>query len=57
LSYVKVAERVAASPETIRRYYDKADLDDELARRRPDTDDLDILQDDDDESENEDNED
>jgi integrase len=43
LSYVKVAERVAASPETIRRYYDKADLDDELARRRPDTDDLDIL--------------
>lgn len=43
LSYVKVAERVAASPETIRRYYDKADLDDELARRRPDTEDLDIL--------------
>ncbi|WP_380675526.1 tyrosine-type recombinase/integrase [Salinigranum sp. GCM10025319] len=43
LSYVKVAERVAASPETIRRYYDKADLDDELARRRPDTEDLDIM--------------
>lgn len=43
LSYVKVAERVAASPETIRRYYDKADLDDELARRRPDTEYLDIL--------------
>lgn len=48
LSYVKVAERVAASPETIRRYYDKADLDDELARRRPDTEDLDILRGDDD---------
>jgi|GEM_PF-5634588 len=30
-------------PETIRRYYDKADLDDELARRSPETDDLDIL--------------
>ncbi|NIB99406.1 site-specific integrase [Halobacterium sp. R2-5] len=43
LSYVKVAERVASSPETIRRYYDKADLDDELARRRPETDDLDLL--------------
>lgn len=43
LSYVKVAERVASSPETIRRYYDKADLDDELERRRPDTNDLDIL--------------
>ncbi|WP_232702192.1 tyrosine-type recombinase/integrase [Halobacterium wangiae] len=43
LSYVKVAERVASSPETIRRYYDKADLDDELARRRPETNDLDIL--------------
>jgi site-specific recombinase XerD len=45
LSYVKVAERVASSPETIRRYYDKADLSDELARRRPETDDLDILND------------
>lgn len=48
LSYVKVAERVASSPETIRRYYDKADLSDELARRRPDTDDLDIFSDSDD---------
>jgi site-specific recombinase XerD len=45
LSYVKVAERVASSPETIRRYYDKPDLDDELARRRPETNDLDILHD------------
>lgn len=45
LSYVKVAERVASSPETIRRYYDKADLDDELERRRPDTEDLDIMND------------
>jgi len=44
LSYVKVAERVASSPETIRRYYDKPDLDEELARRRPETNDLDILQ-------------
>lgn len=42
LSYVKVAERVAASPETIRRYYDKPDLDEELARRRPQTEDLDV---------------
>lgn len=55
LSYVTVAERVAASPETIRRYYDKADHDEELARRRPDTDDLDIMnQADDDDSENND---
>jgi len=45
LSYVKVAERVASSPETIRRYYDKGDLSDELARRRPETADLDILTD------------
>lgn len=45
LSYVKVAERVAASPETIRRYYDKPDYDESLARRRPDTEDLDILSD------------
>ncbi|WP_423745134.1 site-specific integrase (plasmid) [Haladaptatus sp. SPP-AMP-3] len=43
LSYVKVAKRVAASPETIRRYYDKPDLEDELERRRPDTENLDIL--------------
>lgn len=42
LSYVEVAERVAASPETIRRYYDKPDLDEELARRRPATEDLDV---------------
>lgn len=42
LSYVKVAERVAASPETIRRYYDKPDLDEELDRRRPQTEDLDV---------------
>ena len=51
LSYVKVAERVASSPETIRRYYDKADYAEELARRRPDTNDLDILTDSDDDSE------
>jgi len=43
LSYVKVAKRAAASPETIRRYYDKPDYDEELARRRPDTENLDIL--------------
>ncbi len=43
LSYVKVAKRVAASPETIRRYYDKPDYDEELERRRPDTEKLDIL--------------
>lgn len=44
LSYVKVAKRVAASPETIRRYYDKPDLDEELARRLPHTQNLDIEQ-------------
>lgn len=43
LSYVHVAERVAASPETIRRYYDKADYAEQLDRRRPDTDDLDVV--------------
>jgi hypothetical protein len=43
LSYVRVAERVAASPETIRRYYDKPDYDEQLARRRPETDRMDIL--------------
>ncbi|AOW80115.1 phage integrase/site-specific recombinase [Halodesulfurarchaeum formicicum] len=47
LSYVKVAERVAASPETIRRYYDKADYSEQLERRRPDTEDLDIFSEDD----------
>ncbi|WP_435097223.1 tyrosine-type recombinase/integrase [Halarchaeum sp. P4] len=45
LSYVKVAKRVAASPETIRRYYDKPDLEEELARRRPETENLDIMND------------
>jgi site-specific recombinase XerD len=43
LSYVKVAKRVAASPETIRRYYDKPDLEEELARRRPDTENMDLV--------------
>ncbi|MFB6134848.1 MAG: tyrosine-type recombinase/integrase [Halanaeroarchaeum sp.] len=47
LSYVKVAERVAASPETIRRYYDKADYSEQLERRRPDTENLDIFNEDD----------
>lgn len=47
LSYVRVAKRVAASPETIRRYYDKADLDQELERRRSETENLDILNNDD----------
>lgn len=42
LSYVKVAKRVAASPETIRRYYDKPDHEDELERRRPETENLDL---------------
>ena len=40
---MRVAERVAASPETIRRYYDKPDYDEQLARRRPDTEDMDVL--------------
>ncbi|GGL57802.1 tyrosine-type recombinase/integrase [Halocalculus aciditolerans] len=53
LSYVRVAQRVAASPETIRRYYDKADLDDELARRRPETEDLDIMTDSEEEDDDE----
>lgn len=43
LSYVKVAKRVAASPETIRRYYDKPDHEEELERRRPQTRNLDVL--------------
>jgi len=42
ISYVKVANRVAASPETIRRYYDKPDHDQELQRRLPETENLDI---------------
>jgi len=42
LDYVKVAKRVAASPETIRRYYDKPDHEQELERRRPQTQDLDV---------------
>lgn len=45
LSYVEVAQRVASSPETIRRYYDKPDYDEQLARRRPNTEDLDVLDD------------
>ncbi len=45
LSYVKVATRVAASPETIRRYYDKPDHEDELERRRPITENMDIQSD------------
>lgn len=40
---MEVAQRVAASPETIRRYYDKPDYDEQLARRRPNTEDLDVL--------------
>jgi len=43
LSYVKVAKRVASSPETIRRYYDKPDYSEELERRRPETENLDVL--------------
>jgi site-specific recombinase XerD len=43
ISYIRVAKRVAAEPETIRRYYDKPDYDEELERRRPDTEDLDVL--------------
>lgn len=50
LSYVKVAKRVAAAPETIRRYYDKPDLEDELERRRDQTENLDILTEEDDEN-------
>lgn len=42
LSYVKVGKRVASSPETIRRYYDKPNLDEELERRLPETQNLDI---------------
>jgi site-specific recombinase XerD len=42
LDYVTVAKRVAATPETIRRYYDKPDHEAELERRRPMTENLDI---------------
>ncbi|WP_435551935.1 tyrosine-type recombinase/integrase [Natrinema sp. CGMCC1.2065] len=45
LSYVKVARRVAASPETIRRYYDKPDHEQDLDRRRPLTENMDITND------------
>lgn len=48
LDYVAIAKRVAAAPETIRRYYDKPDLDEELARRRDQTAGLDIATEDDD---------
>lgn len=48
LSYVRVAARVAASPETIRRYYDKPDHEASLSRRRPLTQHLDIETDDED---------
>lgn len=37
-----VAQRVAATPNTIRRYYDKPDLGDELERRRAETEQIDI---------------
>lgn len=42
LTYTKVAQRVAASPETLRRYYDWPDHDEQLARRRLDTENLDV---------------
>ena len=37
-----VAQRVSATPNTIRRYYDKPDLGDELERRRAETEQIDI---------------
>lgn len=37
-----VAERAAATPGTIRRYYDDPDYEDELERRRSQTEDIDI---------------
>jgi len=37
-----VASRVAATPQVIRRYYDDPDYDDELERRREETQDIDI---------------
>lgn len=42
LDHMTVANRVGATPDTIRRYYDKPDLDEELARRREQTAELDI---------------
>jgi len=42
LDYHEVAARVAAKPSTIRRYYDKPDYDQELQRRLPETQNLDI---------------
>jgi site-specific recombinase XerD len=39
-----VADRVGATPNTIRRYYDKPDYDDELARRREETERIDITE-------------
>ncbi|QLG62225.1 hypothetical protein [Halorarum salinum] len=37
-----VAARVAATPQVIRRYYDDPDFDDELERRRSETEVIDI---------------
>lgn len=39
-----VAERAATTPDVIRRYYDKPDFDDELERRRHQTEQIDIAE-------------
>lgn len=39
-----VANRVAATPQVIRRYYDKPDYDDEMRRRREETGEIDITE-------------
>jgi len=39
-----VAKRAAATPQVIRRYYDDPDYDDELERRREETQDIDITE-------------
>lgn len=38
-----VAQRAATTPDVIRRYYDKPNFDDELERRRDQTEDIDLL--------------
>lgn len=39
-----VAQRAATTPDVIRRYYDKPNHDDELQRRRDQTEDIDVLE-------------
>ncbi len=39
-----VAQRAATTPDVIRRYYDKPSFDDELERRREQTEEIDVIE-------------